>query len=138
MSVKKEVRSNFLEGVGLIVCDRLLSCIDNTCLESAVKLTEGNDCRGSAKAFDHTVHDRVIGNTDLEALEIFDAGNRVLEEEMTETFLAVEDTLNTESEIFRLFQEFSCKIALSKLPEVLSVLPCERDGKKSSFAAAVA
>ena len=40
----------------------------NTCLQCGVQLVKGNHCRGSAKTFNHTIHNRVVGHTKLHSL----------------------------------------------------------------------
>ena len=68
MAVQNQVWSNFLECVGLVISDWLLSTVHNTGLKRGVQFVEGNNRWACAKAFYHTVHNRVIGHTQLHAL----------------------------------------------------------------------
>ena len=68
MSIKDQVRSNFWECVGLIVCDWLLSTVNNAGLQCGVQFVEGNNSCVCAKSSYHTVHDRVVRNTKLHSL----------------------------------------------------------------------
>ena len=133
MAVEDQVVSDLGEGVGLVVCDGLLSAIDNAGLQCAVQLAEGNDGGVSAQALDHAVHDGVVGHTQLQALEISDAGNGLDSEEVTEALLAVEDTTNGQAQLLGLVQELRCQIAVGKVPEVCAVLKGEGDARPESY-----
>ena len=102
MAVEDQVVSDLGEGVGLVVCDGLLSAIDNTGLQCAVQLAEGDDGGVSAQALDHAVHDGVVGHAQLQALEISDAGNGLDSEEVTEALLAVEDAANGQAQLLEI------------------------------------
>lgn len=131
MAVEDQVVSDLGEGVGLVVCDGLLSAIDNAGLQCAVQLAEGNDGGVSAQALDHAVHDGVVGHTQLQALEISDAGNGLDSEEVTEALFAVEDTTNGQAQLLGLVQELRCQLAVGEVPEVCAVL--EGEGMDSSL-----
>ena len=138
MAVEDQVVSDLGEGVGLVVCDGLLSAIDNAGLQCAVQLTEGDDGGVSAQTLDHAVHDGVVGHAQLQALEISDAGNGLDREEVTEALLAVEDTTNGQTQLLGLVQELRCQLAVGEVPEVCAVLEGEGDGQQLGLVAAVA
>ena len=133
MAVEDQVVSDLGEGVGLVVCDGLLSAIDNTGLQCAVQLAEGDDGGVSAQALDHAVHDGVVGHAQLQALEISDAGNGLDREEVTEALLAVEDTTNGQTQLLGLVQELRCQLAVGEVPEVCAVLKGEGDARPESY-----
>ena len=118
MAVEDQVVSDLGEGVGLVVCDGLLSAIHNAGLQCAVQFAESNDGGVSAQALDHAVHDGVVGHTQLQALEISDAGNRLDSEEVTEALFAVEQAADGQAQLLGLVQELRCQIAVSEVPEV--------------------
>ena len=138
MAVEDQVVSDLGEGVGLVVCDGLLSAIDNAGLQCAVQLAEGDDGGVSAQTLDHAVHDGVVGHAQLQALEISDAGNGLDREEVTEALLAVEDTTNGQTQLLGLVQELRCQLAVGEVPEVCAVLEGEGDGQQLGLVAAVA
>ena len=137
MTIEKEIRSDFLEGVGAVVCSGLFSTVNNTGIQCAVELGECNRRGRSAKVSDHTGHNRVRGNTDLETLQIFQALHFGLEEEVTEAFFAVAEATERETEFLRLEQEFLCQIAGCEIPEMLLIYESVGDGEQACLVAAV-
>ena len=138
MAVQDQVVSNLGESVGLVVCDGLLSAIHNAGLQCAVQLAESDDGGVSAQTLDHAVHNRVVGHTQLHALQIIDGCNRLDGEEVTEALLAVEQAANGQAQLLGLVQELRSQIAVGKVPEVSAVVEGEGDGQELRLVAAVA
>ena len=56
---------------------------------------------------------------------------------MTETFLTVEQASYPKSVVVRFHQEFRSQFAVSKLPEVVTVCKCVRNGEKYGLLSAI-
>ena len=138
MAVQNQVVGNLGESVGLVVCNGLLSAIDNAGLQCAVQLTEGNDGGVSAQALDQTVHDGVVGHAQLHALEISNGSHGLDGEEVTEALFAVEQAANGQTQFLGLVQEVGSQIAVGEVPEVSTVVKGEGDGQQLGLVAAVA
>ena len=136
VTVEDQVVCNFGECVGLVVCDGLLSAIHNAGLQCAVQFTEGNDGGVRAQTLDHAVHDGVVGHTQLQALEVLNAGNGVDGEEVAEALLAVEDAADGQTQLLRLVQELRSEVAVCEVPEVCAVLKGEGDAQQLGLVAA--
>ena len=138
MAVQDQVVSNLGEGIGLVVCDGLLSAIHNAGLQCAVQLAESNDGGVSAQTLDHAVHNGVVGHTQLHTLQIIDGCNGLDGEEVTEALLAVEQAANGQAQLLGLVQELRSQIAVGEVPEVSAVVEGEGDGQQLRLVAAVA
>ena len=63
--------------------------------------TKENKLKVSPYNADHAVHNRVVGHTQLHALQIIDGCNGLDGEEVTEALLAVEQAANGQALIYR-------------------------------------
>ena len=137
VAVHHEVGSDFLEGVALVVGGGLLSGVDHAGLQRAVQFGEGHSGGGSAQAGNQTGHDGVGAHADLQALQGVDVGHFILEEEMTEAFLAVAQAAQGQADGLGLIQEFLGQIAVREVPEMIAVFEHIGQAQQGRLGAAV-
>ena len=138
MSVQNQVVGNLREGIGLIVGNRLLSAVHHTGLQCRIQLAESHNRRRSAQALNHTIHDRVIGHTQLHTGQILQTVHRILGKEMAEALLTIEQASHTRAVVMRLKQEFRSQIRGREIPEMIPVHKGVGNGQQHGLLAAVA
>src|SRR5699024_447764 len=89
-------------------------------LQGGIQLIEGDDGGGGAQTLDQAVHDGVIGDAQLHAGQVGDAGHRLDGEEVAEALLAVEDAANGQAQLLGLVQEVGGEVGVGEVPPVLT------------------
>ena len=120
MAVQQYVGSHLVEGLGLVVAQRVLSAVHDAGLQGGVQLAVGDDGRLSAEGLDHADHGGVGGDADLQALQVVQAGDGLVAEDVAEAFLADEQAVQAETFLIQLVHELLGQIAAREIPEVVA------------------